>query len=333
MKKFFFIAAMVSAALISCTKNEPAPSMEAQQEITFMTAPLTKAEITKFGETNRFRTWAFHDQTDWTAGSSSAQLYLGGDAGLEIQKIGGVWKNDSQSYYWPKTGQLTFYSYSLNTTGTFLTDATVACTNKGITVTGYDIQKNLDVDFLVADQAANKTANVNTYYTEGVPTLFRHRLSNIIFKVQTADDYAGKTFVLESITLNNVAKTADYAQVAGTPANDTWTITDVDNIVFSDDASSFSKTNVLTPAAKQSYYIPDTFAEDNETVTIVYNVTTNNGSGTSTEKVTVNKSLKEIFGSWDKGNKYTCTITVSLNEILWDPAVEEWTLVDDSWAI
>lgn len=333
MKKFFFIAAMVSAALISCTKNEPAPSMEAQQEITFMTAPLTKATITEFGAANRFRTWAFHDQTDWNASSATAQLYLGGDAGLEIQKIGGVWKNDTQSYYWPKTGKLTFYSYSLNTTGTFLTDATVACTNAGITVTGYDIQKNLDVDFLVADQAANKEANVNTYYTDGVPTLFRHRLSNIIFKVQTADDYAGKTFVLESITLNKVANIANYTQVAGTPANDTWAHTSTTDILFSDDASSFSKTNVLTPAAKQSYYIPDTFAEDNETVTIVYNVTTNNGSGTSTERVTVTKSLKEIFGSWDKGNKYTCTITVSLNEILWDPAVVEWESVEDSWAI
>lgn len=333
MKKFFFIAAMVSAALISCTKNEPAPSMDAQQEITFMTAPLTKATITEFGAANRFRTWAFHDQANWTAGSTTAQLYLGGDAGLEIQKIDGVWKNDTQSYYWPKTGKLTFYSYSLNTTGTFLTDATVACTNAGITVTGYDIQKNLDVDFLVADQAANKTANVNTYYTEGVPTLFRHRLSNIIFKVQTADDYAGKTFILESITLNNVAKTANYTQAAGEPANDVWAHGTTTNILFSNDASSFSKTNVLTPVAEQSYYIPDTFAEDNETVTIVYNVTTNNGSGTSTEKVTVTKSLKEIFGSWDKGNKYTCTITVSLNEILWDPAVEEWTLVEDSWAI
>lgn len=331
MKKFFFIAAMVSAALISCTKNEPAPSMEAQQEITFMTAPLTKAHDT-FGETNRFRTWAFHDQADWTAGSTTAQLYLGGDAGLEIQKIGGVWKNDTQSYYWPKTGKLTFYSYSLNTTGTSLTDATVACTNAGITVTNYDIQKNLDVDFLVADQAVNKTANEHKYYTDGVPTLFRHRLSNIIFKVQTADDYAGKTFVLESITLNGVAKTANYSQNAGTPANDVWSHNTTTNIVFTEDASGFSKSSVLTPTAKQSYYIPDTF-EDSETVTIVYNVTTNNGAGTSTEKVTVTKSLKDIFGSWDKGHKYTCTITVSLNEILWDPAVEEWTLVDDSWAI
>ena len=152
MKKFFFIAAMVSAALISCTKNEPAPSMEAQQEITFMTAPLTKAHST-FGESNHFRTWAYHDQADWSSLSTTAQLYLGGTDGLEIQKIGGVWKNDTQSYYWPKTGKLTFYSYSLNSSATSLTDATVACTNAGITVTNYDIQKNLDVDFLVADQA------------------------------------------------------------------------------------------------------------------------------------------------------------------------------------
>ena len=329
MKKFFFIAAMVSAALISCTKNEPAPSMEAQQEITFMTAPLTKAH-TEFNAANRFRTWAFHDQANWASSSTTAQLYLGGDSGLEIKKVGDVWKNETQSYYWPKTGQLTFYSYSLNTTGTFLTDATVACTNAGITVTGYDIVENLDVDFMVADQAANQTANVNTYFTPGVPTLFRHKLSNVIFVMETGADYAGKTFKLQSITLNNVAKVANYAQNPG--GTEAWGHTSTTNILFTDDATPFAKAG-HTPAAKQSYYIPQTFTDD-QTATLVYEVITDNGSGTATETVTVNEKLSTIFGTgWEIGKKYTCTVTITLNEILWDPAVEEWTPVDDSWAI
>lgn len=331
MKKFIFIAAIASAALVSCTKNEPAPSMEAQQEITFMTAPLTKAHGT-FGETNRFRTWAFHDQADWTAGSATAQLYLGGDAGLEIQKIGEVWKNDTQSYYWPKTGKLTFYSYSLNTTGTFLTDATVACTNAGITVTGYDIVENLDVDFMVADQAADLTANTDphTYYTVGVPTLFRHKLSNVIFVMKTGDDYAGKTFKLQSITLNNVAKVANYAQNPG--GTEAWGHTSTTNILFTDDATPFAMAG-HTPAAKQSYYIPQTFT-DAQTATLVYEVITDNGSGTATETVTVNEKLSTLFGSgWEIGKKYTCTVTIKLNEILWDPAVEEWTGVNTSYSI
>ena len=35
MKKLFFIAAIAGAALVSCTKNEVAPSASDQQEITF----------------------------------------------------------------------------------------------------------------------------------------------------------------------------------------------------------------------------------------------------------------------------------------------------------
>jgi len=329
MKKLFFIAAIASAALVSCTKNEPAPSVNAQQEITFLTAPVTKATLA-FGESNRFRTWAFHDQANWASSSTTAQLYLGGDSGLEIQKIGEVWKNDAQSYYWPKTGQLTFYSYSLNTTGTFLTDATVACNNNGITVTGYDIVENLDVDFMVADQAANQTANVNTYFTPGVPTLFKHKLSNVIFVMKTGADYAGKTFKLQSITLNNVAKVANYAQNPG--GTEAWGHTSTTNILFTDDATPFAMAG-HTPAAKQSYYIPQTFT-DAQTATLVYEVITDNGSGTATETVTVNEKLSKLFGTgWEIGKKYTCTVTITLNEILWDPAVEDWTGVNTSYSI
>ena len=43
------------------------------------------------------------------------------------------------------------------------------------------------------------------------------------------------------------------------------------------------------------------------------------------ENVVVEKKLSELFGaSWKMGTRYTCAITVSLDEILWDPAVEPW---------
>lgn len=323
MKKLFFILASAAGILVSCTKNEVAPAEP--QEITYLTAPVTKAPLT-FADANRFRTWAFHDQADWSSASTSAQLYLGGTSGLEIQKIDGKWKNDTQSYYWPKTGKLTFYSYSLNKAETFLTAGTVACSNSGITVTGYDVVQNLNVDFMVADQAEDLTANTTTYVTSGVPTLFRHKLSNVIFKVKTAEDYAGKTFTLKSITLNGVAKVADYAQNPG--GTEAWGYTSTTNVVFSDEEKVFSKSTEITPAAKQSYYIPQEFLDsDDVNATIVYDITTENGSATpAKETVTVIKKLNDIFDFWTIGTKYTCTVTVSLDEILWDPAVEEWAV-------
>lgn len=326
MKKFFLIAVAACVALASCTKNEVAPSDP--QEITYLTAPVVKAlgpNQSAFDDANRFRTWAFHDQADWSSASTTAQLYLGGTLGLEIKKVGDVWKNADQAYYWPKTGKLTFYSYSLNKTETFLTAGTVACSNSGITVTGYDVVENLDVDFMVADQAENLTENTTTYLTSGVPTLFRHKLSNVIFKVQTADDYDGKTFTLKSITLNGVAKVANYAQNPG--GAEAWGHTSTTNIIFSNTSQEFSKTTVITPTANQSYYIPQVFEDsDDVNVTIVYDITTENGSATpAKETVTETKKLRDIFTSWAIGTKYTCTVTVSLNEILWDPAVEKWT--------
>ena len=32
-----------------------------------------------------------------------------------------------------------------------------------------------------------------------------------------------------------------------------------------------------------------------------------------------------MFESWLMGKKYTVTLTFKLDEILWDPAVEDWT--------
>ena len=46
---------------------------------------------------------------------------------------------------------------------------------------------------------------------------------------------------------------------------------------------------------------------------------------------TVKKYIKasEIYGeNWEINKKYTCTLKFSLNEILWDPAVENWDSVD-----
>ena len=43
------------------------------------------------------------------------------------------------------------------------------------------------------------------------------------------------------------------------------------------------------------------------------------------ETVTKTIDLKSIFGEWKAGKYYTLNITLGLDQILWDPAVEDWT--------
>lgn len=322
MKKLFFMAVMAGVALAGCTKNEPAPSVDAQQEITFMTAPLTKADPDVFSTANVFESWAFYTPTDWATDQSTAVAY--GNLSDKLIKWDGTnnkwWNNvgvGAEVFYWPKAGKLTFFSYSLNSANT--NDAVKCSTEKGIYVEDYNVNTNKNVDFLVADIAKDKTANESFASLNGVPTLFKHKLSYVVFTIQTTADYtATKSFKLKSITLKNLAVEADYRQL-GTEGWSNYG-TDAASTPFSSTETTFTNA-VATPHADQSLYMPQIFDADAK-VEVVYTVT----SGSAVENVTVEKKLSELFTSgWAMGTKYTCAIKVSLNEILWAPAVEKWS--------
>ncbi|MGN0188450.1 MAG: hypothetical protein ACI395_02925 [Candidatus Cryptobacteroides sp.] len=330
MKKILLTAAAACIALAACTKNE-VKSVVPDREITFQTISTKAAEA--YGNDNKFKTWAYLHTASYAAGVTN-QLYLGGADGLLIShQSDGTWKNSSQSYYWPKdeSSKLTFFSYGLGDGTCALTTGTVACSfDEGVTVSGYDIVSNHDVDFMVADVAKDQTKNIYTYFTDGVPTLFRHKLSYVIFKIKTGDIYADKTFKLKSIKLMQVAKTGNYTQ--GATSTEGWMpLTSTDISFFTGDLT-LSATEA-TPAASQSYYLPQTFKtgstilNPDTKVVVEYTIETDNGTLTpATETVTVEKHISELFGdAWKMETKYTCTITLSLDEILWDPAVEPWT--------
>ena len=329
MKKVLLFALAAGVALAACTKNEVKP-VDVDQEITFQAISTKTAE--GYSTSNIFKTWAYMHTADYAA-SIDKQLYLGGTDGLEISYVtaSSQWKNATSTYYWPKNGdKLTFFSYATNSSTCQLTGATVNCDfENGIIVEGFATDSNLDVDFLVADVAKNMTANEDpaNYHYVGVPTLFRHKLSNVIFTINSKENYNNKTFKLQSIELVNVTASANYIQ---NPLNSTfegWIGINRHDVTFCDTETEFSK-NVVIPTAKQSYYIPQTFADDTKVV-LKYKIITDNGesdpSKYAVENVLVEKKLSELFGaSWNMGTRYTCAITVSLDEILWDPAVEPW---------
>ena len=354
MKKVFLIAAAV-VALAACSKNEVLPSSSINNEISFNVAPRTKAlaaDQHDFGVDNHFKSYAYFLTNDEKWPAKAGSIYINGaevKSTVDATATGGrVWKA-TNSYYWPKSekSSLTFFAWSKNTNECALTGATVSCDpQKGIAFADYDVTTNKNVDLLVADVAANKTGNENLYTYSGVPTLFRHKLSYVIFKVKAKEAYAGKEFALNSIKFVGLGSKASYDQKAndgtagayntvGEWAAPTATADQVyfnatTPVVFTD--TELVLETGASASVDQKYYLPQTLsavaapgAGVAGSIEVVYTIKTTEGTAESTETVTRYISAKSMFTDDLKINKmYTCTLTFSLDEITWDPAVQDW---------
>lgn len=369
MKKVFLIAAAV-VALAACSKNEVLPSSSINNEISFNVAPRTKApasDPSAFGVNNHFISYAYFLTDDKKWPTDSGSIYING---AEVKSTADaaargryVWKA-ANSYYWPKSekSSLTFFAWSKNTNECGLAgDAKVSCHPlKGIAFTDYDVTSNMNVDLLVADVAANKHGNDSLYTYSGVPTLFRHKLSYVIFKVRTDKDYttAGKEFALKSIKFVGLGSKASYDQKANDGTASVyntvgeWAAPDstadqvyfntTDPVVFTNADFVLETEATAKDSVKQKYYLPQALSVVDTpgagvpgSIEVVYTIKTTEGTAestaVSTETVTRYISAKSMFAENLKINKkYTCTLTFSLDEITWDPAVQDWENVPAS---
>lgn len=175
MKKYIILAAAAVMALAACSKVESVP--EANREINFQVANRIQTKATGAVYNNgAFGTYAWFNGTDDFMVNEQVDL------------IGGVWKTADHTFYWPKTGSIDFISYS-PFNGTSNTAGTVpAVTKNSITYTDYTAA---DVDLMYADKVnCNKNVNEVTDSDtadsgyEGVPTVFRHALAKLSFKIK-----------------------------------------------------------------------------------------------------------------------------------------------------
>lgn len=289
--------------------------------------------------------------------------------GKTIHKDVGVWRpTGDDRYYWPTGYKVTFFAWSLKRPNKN-SDATVMCdTKKGIYIDNYDVTtaNNKNADFMVADRAVDKTGNIMTYYAEGVPTLFRHQLCQVRYAVRLNHSYTSRDFTLKEVTFTGIAQKGNYQQFdnAGsielslpTSATSPWTEAAekkdytykssqavVGNILkypelpgddgYRPKKSDWEPEDGTVPAwnvsEDQFYFIPQTIKDDAK-IKITYQYVYSPAAGAPTT-ITVNKEkpLKEIFAKWEKNHIYTINITIGLNEILWDPAVEDWEKVDST---
>lgn len=348
MKKLIVLFSAV-AALAACSKNEVVPSVSGENvEISYKVAPRTKAETQAFGTENVFASWAYYlpKGQSWETHSKDAQIYFGEENahGVEISydKDKNVWKNKDISYYWPKEGKLTFFAYSLNSkilTDKLGTDTHFYCTKNesqyGI-CGALHLDKHLNTDLLVADMAADKNANETAYKFNGVPTLFKHKLSRVKFAVKKKSDYPGATITLNSITFKNLVNYMFYNQYKinndKSITHDYITYDILGNIPrseqkYTETAFEVSSSTAFDPVPDKNevryIYIPQDFKNATETATIEVTYTVTFKDGIS-ETYTKTLNVKDIFDSWEIGKRYTFNLIFSLDEIKWAPAVGDW---------
>lgn len=356
MKKLIVLFSAV-AALAACSKNEVVPAVSGENvEISYKVAPRTKAAPQAFDTHNVFASWAYYlpSGKSWETDSKDAQIYFGEESahGVKISydKNKEVWKNQTTSYYWPKEGNLTFFAYSLNSdflTDKLGTDTHFYCTKNesqyGI-CGALNLETHPNTDFLVADIAKDKTANETAYKFNGVPTLFKHKLSRVKFAVKKKSDYPGATITLNSITFKKLVNYMVYNQYKinkdGSITPDSITHTILGNTPRSDqeytktDFEVSSTTFAPVPDAKEVryIYIPQDFknvtdADNIATIEVKYTVTFKEGIS---ETYTKTLKVKDIFDSWEIGKRYTFNLIFSLDEINWAPAVGDWEDVENT---
>lgn len=367
MKKLFYFAA-AAVALAACAKNEVIPVNSGEnQEITFNVAPKTKADPQtqpgEFDTHNVFASWAYYlpntEGTSWDNNRTEANIYIGDDSrdhnvGVTISydKINKVWKNSTNSYYWPEDGKLTFFAYSLNRNDLTLEHNSgntfpIACLNEqnayGINAT-IDLSENQNLDLLVAEIAADKTQNENFQSLNGVPTLFKHKFSRVQFAVKKKEDYKNVTIKLTSIKFNNVVCTGHYCQyykVNDTFVKDYCSEGEVrTTIIYKGTPFVVESSADFVPVTETNetfyIYMPQAFKDETDvedvengknniaTIDVAYTITYDNGFS---ENRTRTLKVKNMFDKWEMGKKYTINLTFTLNEILFAPAVQDWETV------
>lgn len=353
MKKLIVLFSAV-AALAACSKNETVPAVSGENvEISYRVAPRTKADPQAFDTKNVFASWAYYlpSGKSWDANHTEAKIYIGkeGEEGVTISYGNKVWKDQENSYYWPKEGKLTFFAYSLNSsslTDKSGTDTHFTCLNHesqyGI-FGSLNLDTHPNTDFLVADIASDKTANEKVYDFNGVPTLFKHKLSRVKFAVKKKSDYPGATITLNSITFKKVVYGMTYTQYLNDAAK--GIITDYINpgtdrtkeqeYTKKDFEVSSSTAFVPVPNANEVryIYIPQDFKNVKDatkiaTIEVKYTVTLKKGTSETdkgiSETYTKTLNVKDIFDSWEIGKRYTFNLIFSLDEINWAPAVGDW---------
>ena len=340
MKKLFFFAAIASVAFASCVKNDPAPSVTEQHEITFA-APVVGPQTKVYGEIGAtyntgesFDVWCVHntaDITEWGGTAYFSDVKATYDAGL------GGWTL-SPKYYWPATGELSFVALSPSLTNTTAYDHA-----NGFQITSAWSQgatQDAIVDLMYSEPTFNcvKSSFVNgdndddddsgNYKYNGVDINFKHALSYILFNVKTTEDYSATTkFRLNTITLSGVYTTGTFNQKDADPWTENTAGAKGTYVAYTNTPGlEFGNSAVHAAAAvgKEIILLPQALTAGQQRITVNYQISTDNGTTWINQEQEVDLKNATV-AAWEMGMKYTYNLSIGMTEIIFDPAVTYWT--------
>ena len=345
MKKFFMFAAMASVAFASCVKNEPAMNLEQGDLITFdapVVAPATKAAGTvEYPGDGKFVLFGWYHTAAWNtvADNTADYKYI---PEVVVSKHGAeTYFRPDAFYYWPKSGNLSFFAYSPSAlpdgSGGALAAADMTTTSSvSVTYTVPALAAH-QVDFLYSDWALNKSkadyvtlsGDLGAY--NGVEIVFNHALSSVIFKMKTTEKANG-LYKIHSVSLSGLMK---MNTLTSTPAGTSW------------GTASSDATYAITPYAENILHKDSDVTSDNfillpqslanAKLTINYSLLNPGDNSTwilQDAKVinlntAVNSADHSTIATWELGKKYTYNLVFDVDIIQLAPSIKaDWIGVD-----
>ena len=305
MKKFYVFAAVAIAALASCTKSEVVYN-QGQQEIGFrqFTGAMTKADPS----TSPLP----------TATSMGVFSYLDGTQTAYFENAKFVYKEDNKwggatPYYWPLQGALDFVLYApYQASGATYTPGNkvlnVTITNNSTAQTDYLYGK----DFYVTAKPATPS--------NGVPVVLKHALSKVTI---AAKANAASIFTVSSIKLMQTIQEGSYTVTYNTILHDfTSEVTG---------SSTAAKKDMEYVSSGSSWTLTDNLSDNRASKLVVPSYQSCIVLKYSMQGSTAEFTAKvDLTGSWETGKHYTYNLTLTADEILFVPSVEDWKDQDAS---
>lgn len=352
MKKYILLVSAIAVAAVSCSKITPdTTANDMDVEINFDAKNYVNQTKASYSTSESFGCYAFYTgSTDWASATlSDAVKYIDN---AEITYQTNAWKAKGQTYYWPKTGKLTFVCYSpksANFEAGSSKEAILAKTGYTVTAAAAS-QKDSTENLMFADVANDLTKENAT----SVPVVFRHALAKIKFTAVAGSlSASGITYhiVVDTIKVSSIYNTGNVS-FNGTNNTITWasqsgkansgaiasTAKKSTNIVGATYATTDGELTTTAAAKGKDYYVlPQTLPADAK-LTVIYTIYACNASGKilSVDTLTSDTTLNTIkntsaITAWEKNKAYTYALTISpVSEnpddiITFSPSVEDWT--------
>ena len=348
MKKYLILALPVLVASAACTKVEVQDTVE--QAVTFNVVNYlhqTRA-YNAYSTEDTFGTFAFFTPTDWETDGDGTVFIENEEVLYGPSYAEGEWGTATR-YFWPKTAKLTFASYS-----PFVDAASAASKgfsavptytkSDGFAFPRYKIVPETDVDLMVADLTTDQTANLSEYAvssnTQGVPTLFRHQLTQVAVVFRSTENanpnVTGSEIVVKDVWLSNIRNEGSYTQNSDPVWSDqsgevVYDFNPGGQLVLTEPGRDYY------PSVRSRILLPQPLVRgygftQGQQLNVVFSIRSvfEDGRTVDGDEITSTVDLYSLdIPDWLPNMSVVYTITidaVSQDPITFDPAIAEWSL-------